>query len=274
MLVAVAALGLPARSAAAGKLESYREAFDEKLNAVLDEHVEAARELRKNYLRALEKLKNTLGREEKLKSAAEVLAEIEAVEEGELAADLPAGANYRLRQLREKWEKELAALSETRDRKILAATGAYFKALKAQERELTRSGKIREALRFEEEARRMAQIPEVKAARERQKRDEEDDLGGGLRTEAELERLLVGTTWRYRKYGPQGLTRELELKKNSVAVFGGNYHAAWEVRRGPELRISREDWPGPAVLKLDSELTKFEGTASDGAMVSGRRLSR
>ena len=141
----------------------YRASFEKRMNAELDEHGKEARNLRLNYIAALKKLKGELGRAENLKGAAQVLAEIEIIEDGEETKELPADTDYRFKRVREKWERGLAEVRSARNKKLKTTVDLYFKALDTEKRRLTRVGEIKEALVIEEEEKRVRNLPEVKA---------------------------------------------------------------------------------------------------------------
>lgn len=153
---------LGAESESNDTLEKFRASFEKRMNAELDEHGEKARNLRQSYLDALQRLKADFGRQENLKAAAQAVAEIEAIEDGE-EAKLPEDADYRLKRLRKTWDEGLEKILRERSRKIQTTANLYLKALDNQKRKLTRAGRIKEALRFEEEAERVKELPEVKA---------------------------------------------------------------------------------------------------------------
>ena len=60
---------VPVLADVAETVEKYRTSFEKRMNAELDEHGKAARDLRLNYLEVLNKLKVELGRAENLKGA-------------------------------------------------------------------------------------------------------------------------------------------------------------------------------------------------------------
>ena len=166
LLVVVAFLlgsQLPLAADAAGTVEKYRASFEKRMNTELDEHGEAARELRVKYIDALKKLKLELGRNENLKGAAQVVAEIEAVEDGEEAKELPADADHKFKRVRDQWERGLVEIRAARNKKLETTVNLYFKALDTEKRRLTRAGKIKDALLFEEEEKRVRDLPEVAA---------------------------------------------------------------------------------------------------------------
>ena len=154
---------VPVLADVAETVEKYRTSFEKRMNAELDEHGKAARDLRLNYLEVLNKLKVELGRAENLKGATQVLAEIEMVEDGEEAKDLPADADFRFKRVREKWERGLVEIRSARSKKLKTTVELYLKALDTEKRRLTRAGEIKEALVIEEEEKRVGDLPEVKA---------------------------------------------------------------------------------------------------------------
>lgn len=164
MVLAWALTALSATAQSNETLEKFRTAFEERLNGELDEQGDKARKLRKGYLDALNRLKSDLGREENLKAAALVVVELEAVEDGEESKPLPEDADYRLKRLRKTWEDGLEEILADRNRMIRTTADLYFKALDAEKRKLTRAGKIKEALLFEQEENRVRELPEVAGA--------------------------------------------------------------------------------------------------------------
>ncbi len=155
-------------------VEKYRASFEKRMNLELDEFGKAARALRLNYIQALKGLKLELGRAENLKGAAQVVAELEAVEDGEETGELPADADYRLKRLREQRERGLSDIRTARNKKLGVTLNLYFKALDEEKRRRTRAGKIKDALLVEEEQKRVKELPEVKvvlAPREGEKRE-------------------------------------------------------------------------------------------------------
>ena len=154
---------VPVLADVAETVEKYRTSFEKRMNAELDEHGKAARDLRLNYLEALKKLKGELGRAENLKGATQVLAEIEMIEDGEESKELPADADFRFKRVREKWERGLTEIRSARSKKLKITVELYLKALDTEKRRLTRAGEIKDALVIEEEEKRVGDLPEVKA---------------------------------------------------------------------------------------------------------------
>ena len=165
---------LPLHGDAAETVQSFRASFEKRLNSELDEQGEKARELRLKYIEGLKKLKGILGREEKLKAAAQVVAEIEAIKDGEEAKEVPEDADYRFKRMRQQWDRSLEEIRKKRGMEIETTAKLYLKALENEKRKLTRLGKIKDALLFEEEEKRVHELPEVKvvlAPREGEKRE-------------------------------------------------------------------------------------------------------
>ena len=144
-------------------IQKYRASFEKRMNAELDEYGNAARKARLNYVDSLKKVKGELSRAEKLKAAAQVLDEIDLVGGGEDPGPLSPDADYRFKRVRETWERELSEIQAGRSRKLKTTLSIYFRALDTEKRRLTRNGKIKDALIFEEEELRVRDLPEVKA---------------------------------------------------------------------------------------------------------------
>lgn len=156
----------------------YRASFEKRMNAELDEHGQAARKLRAGYVTALTRVKAELSRAEDLKGAAQVLAEMDLIQDGEDPESLPADANYRFKRARETWERGLSEVRAARDAKLKTTVGIYFRALDAEKRRLTRVGKIKDALLVEEEEQRVKDLPEVKAMLETSDTNEDPKAKG------------------------------------------------------------------------------------------------
>ncbi|MEC9056711.1 MAG: discoidin domain-containing protein [Verrucomicrobiota bacterium] len=141
----------------------YRASFERRMNQQLDDEGAAARKLRLNYIDALKKLNVELRRAENLKGVVQVMAEIEALEDGEEAEGLPPGADYRIKNLRNQWDRGMSEIRAGSNRKLNETVKIYLKALDTEKRRLTRSGKIKDALLIEEEEKRVRELPEVAA---------------------------------------------------------------------------------------------------------------
>ena len=157
------ACSLPAGAAVTETLEKYRASFEKRMNQELDEQGNAARDLRGRYLEALKKLKVELGRAQNLKGAAQVVDEIEMIEDGEETEDLPQNADPKFRRIRQNWERGLTEIRTARNKKLNTTVNLYLKALDTEKRRLTRAGKIKDALAIEAEGKRVLELPEVKA---------------------------------------------------------------------------------------------------------------
>jgi hypothetical protein len=180
IVTAVAAMvagAAPAGGETIETLEKFRASFEQRMNTELDEHGQKARTLREGYLQALTDLKTELGRQENLKAAAQVVAEIETIEEGDDAA-LPEDADHRLEQLRKTWEEGLEKILKERNEKTATTAKLYLKALDDEKLKHTRAGQIKDALLFEEEEKRVRALPEVVAAL--QTPEDPDDSAGDL----------------------------------------------------------------------------------------------
>ena len=134
-------------------VQKYRASFEKRMNAELDEYGNAARKLRLRYIDSLKKVKAELARAERLKPAAQVLDEIELVEAGDDPGPLPPDVDYRLKRVRETWERGISEIQTARAGKLKATLSIYFRALDTEKRRLTRIGKIKDALVVEEEDR-------------------------------------------------------------------------------------------------------------------------
>jgi hypothetical protein len=142
-------------------LDELRAKFESALEGEKLERGVKELKLRDGYVGALERLKVTLGREGKLEEAAQVLKEIEQVKAGGEVEDLPDNADYRLRSLRGKWEREIEKTEGEKNENIAALVGKYSKVLDEKKRVLTRAAKIREALEVEKEVERVNELPSV-----------------------------------------------------------------------------------------------------------------
>ena len=167
-------------------VQKYRASFEKRMNAELDEYGSAARKLRLRYIDSLKKVKAELARAERLKPAAQVLDEIELVEAGDDPGPLPPDVDYRLKRVRETWERGISEIQTARAGKLKATLSIYFRALDTEKRRLTRIGKIKDALVVEEEEQRVKDLPEVKAmletsAAEEALKEKREDLASASR---------------------------------------------------------------------------------------------
>lgn len=234
------------------KLDLFRKSFEKRLNKELDAHGNDARKLRTSYLEALEKLKGTLGREEKLKAAAQVVAEIEAIEDGEDVRELPAAADYRLKNLRKKWDEGLSGVLKKRSRQIEATTKIYLKALDEEKRKLTRAGKIKDALLFEKEAERVQALPEIQAVL--------------AEPENEAQKTFVvqleGQTYSYLREEFPGKSLTLKfLPKGRAAMQGGAADIKWTVTEERTVILTNSSWKTKLQLVFSEDGKSYEGKA-------------
>ena len=247
MTSALAALGEENK-----KVDSYRAAFEKRMNAELDAHGKKARELRKSYLEALKRLKVELGRDNKLKEAAQVVAEIEAVEDGEEAKPLPKDADYCYQRVRKKWDDGLAAISAARGKKIKTTVELYLKALDGEKRKLTRAGKIKEALLFEEEEMRVGELPEVKAVMAAEEDPKEDG--------PKLETLLPGRRYSYRREEAPNQTLTLTFSEEGLAsILPGTEDVRWKTTGENKITLSHPKWSTTVDLVFARNGKSFSG---------------
>ena len=223
------------------------------MNGELDEHGRKARNLRKSYLEALRRLKVELGREEKLKAAAQVVVEIDAVEEGDESIPLPKDADYRLKQVRKKWDDGLEGILEERGKKIHTTARLYLKALDEEKRKLTRAGKIKDALLFEEEEARVRALPEIEVEVEVEVEAEKVSL-------EEVKKAVTATRW---TWIPKATSekRKLTFELRGDGVFVPSWKGTrgrWEITRDGEVVVTAADWKDPLVLVFSKERTRFE----------------
>ena len=178
------------------KLASARSSFDNRLSKELDKYNTKARTLRANYLESLNRLKSQLGRDNNLKAAAQVMAEIEAVDGAEDEGELQDDADFRLKSLRAKWQKGVDDLITERNQSTATTVKRYFQHLDAEQKKLTRAAQIKDALLIDEEKARVKDLPEVQAAFAQVSPDAVADGNQKLpTTEAELKAFLVRTVW-------------------------------------------------------------------------------
>jgi hypothetical protein len=258
--------GFSAWADSTGKLDAFRASFEKRLNSELDEHGAAARELRTKYLDALRKLKLELGREENLKGAAQVVAEIEAIEDGEEAKELPKDADFKFARLRMQWERGLETIQTERAEKLRKTVTLYLKALDAEKRKLTRAGEIKDALLFDEEEKRVNELPEVRAA-----------LGAleepGERTLADE---LAGSKWLHSVSGKASPSGVMKFSRNGKGDYkDGAIKLKWEVTGKNKISVTADEWESPLILTFNKDRSEYEGRmAGDSFERTGKRLGR
>ena len=138
-------LGLAGQAGAELSLDELRAKFEAAWEREKLESGTRELKLRDGYIGALERLKTTLGKEEKLEQAKIVLGEIEVIKGVPPVPDLPENADYRLKGLRSKWVREREKLDGDLQRATRGVAETYLKVLEERKRSLTRSGEIREA---------------------------------------------------------------------------------------------------------------------------------
>ena len=236
-------------------LAKFRASFEKRMNSELDEHGKAARDLRTKYIDALKKLKIELGRAENLKGAAQVVAEIEAVEDGEEAKELPKGADPKFKRLREQWERGLVGIRKDRTKKITTTVALYLKAIDTEKRRLTRAGKIKDALLFEEEEKRVAELPEVKAAMAKG----EPEVVGPAGPE-DLEAYLPGKTFTYHREGRGSRKLKFEEKSKGYFVDDPKTVLRWRLRRGSRtVVLTHRDFTADVELVFAEDGKSYDG---------------
>jgi hypothetical protein len=147
-----------------GRLEGFRQALDEKVKGVLERYDASALALQGNYLEALERLKLKYGREGNLRAAAQVLGEIKHIAKGERDSDISDDEDYGLAQLRKKWDESVEKIVEQKNEELSKISDSYVKMLEKEIGNITRGGRIEEALAFDAEVKRVEQLPEMKKA--------------------------------------------------------------------------------------------------------------
>jgi hypothetical protein len=251
--VLLVSVSLPVCGDAAKTVEAYRASFEKRMNSELDGHGKKARELRQNYLGVLKKLKGELGRQEKLTAAAQVVAEIEAVEDGEQAKPIPENADYRFKRLRVQWERGIEEILRERNRKVEATSKLYLKALDSEKRKLTRAGKIKEALLLEEEEMRVKALPEVVAAL---KVDEPEEPAA-----VDLKKFLPGREFTYRREEAKNQEMRLRFQKQGLASLEKTINVKWEIVEERRVVLTHPAWHGTMHLKFAKDGLSFDGKA-------------
>lgn len=234
------------------KLESFRKSFEKRINKELDDYGSDAQKLRANYLEALKKLKGILGREEKLKQAAHVVAEIEAVEDGGDTGVLPTTADFRLKNLRKKWDEGLSGIFDKRSRQVESTAKIYLKALDEEKRKLTRAGKIKDALLFEKEAERVLRLPEVQAIL--------------AEPESEAQKAFIaqleGRKFTYLREEFPGKKLTLTFfPKGRAAIQGGSAEIKWTITEERTVVLTNRSWKAKLQLEFSEDGTSYEGKA-------------
>ncbi len=147
------------------EFETLQTKYDETLKSAAAEYEALVLKLNHGYQAALERLKGTLGREGRLEEAGLVLKEIDDLKAKNPPLVMPLAADRRLRELRQKREKALASYAKAHNDKVEKLAKKYIAALDQRKRSLTRSGEIREALKYEEEIKRATALLEAQQKR-------------------------------------------------------------------------------------------------------------
>ena len=237
---------------AAETIENYRASFEKRMNAELDEHGKSARELRQKYIQALNKLKVELGRAENLKGAAQVVAEIEAIEEGEEAKELSDGADPKFKRARGEWERRVGEVRAARNKKLSTTVTLYLKALDTEKRRLTRASKIKDALLLEDEEKRVKELPEYKATVAAVPKETE---------KIEWKEFLPGRRYTYERQEYPGTRLILEFGKNGKAHFSPNKDRSfrWRVSSKDVVILSSSAWSVSLHLVFTPDGASYEG---------------
>ncbi|MCP4828089.1 MAG: hypothetical protein GY889_04360 [Proteobacteria bacterium] len=256
---------VPVLADVAETVEKYRASFERRMNAELDESGKTARALRLNYIQALKELKLELGRAENLKGAAQVVAELEAIEDGEEAEQLPEDANPRIKNLRAQWERGGVDIRMNRNRKVSETVKIYLGALDKEKRRITRIGRIKDALLFEEEEKRVLELPEVKASIAAVEEPElEDDLAAAL----------AGTKWSHAigNAKPSGMMKFFSSGRGDYKGRSDG-RIKWEVTGEHTAVVTSTAWKVPMILTFNGERSEYSGTmAGDNIIRKGRIL--
>lgn len=250
-------------------LGQLRTKFESAVEEEKSEYAEKLLKLREGYGGALARLKVTLGREERLEEAVQVLNDLESIE-GELELEeISEEADYRHKSLRSKIEREKEKLDLGHQSKIVSLANIYLVALDKRKRALTRAGSIKEALVVEQEAQRVRDVPEFQKFLGGQGDDEE----GSELTVEEMAKLLVGTKWSYQRPDDRGkdVIMDLAFVSKTEALFGASYKVTWEALPDRQVRMTRPDFDQPAVIQFDEKLKTFKGKTSKGKPARGKR---
>lgn len=246
-------VSLPVCGDAVKTVEAFRASFEKRMNSELDGHGKKARELREKYLGVLKKLKGELGRQEKLTAAAQVVAEIEAVEDGEQAKPIPENADYRFKRLRVQWERGIEEILRERNRKVEVTSKLYLKALDSEKRKLTRAGKIKEALLLEDEEMLVKALPEVVAAL---KVDEPEEPAA-----IDLKKFLPGRQFTYRREEAKNQELRLEFQKQGIASMEKTINIKWKIVGERTVVLTHPDWHTTLHLDFSKDGLSYDGKA-------------
>ncbi len=248
------------------KLKSLRATFDKKVEASFDRHAEKARALRTNYLEALKKLKATLGKEQNLKEAAEVLKEIQAIENADELPTLSGRSSSRLTQLRKKWEIEFKTLVDDRGAELRRISALYVKALEVEKSRLTRSGEIRSALEVEEEVKRVRRVASTPTA---------ETPAGSLKFpeppthKRGLEAYLTYSVWSFKSNRFSKEPDYLLFLPNGRIRIWRDRTVDWKATSATDVEFGAPTWSGKAKIRFSQNYRSYAGTNAVGGKISG-----
>lgn len=142
-LAAVAAL----RADEASKLDKLTQSFDSRRATAVEEHAKAAEKLRMSYRVALERLQDKAQKSGKLEDVLPVRDEIARIDkEEETLPPLGATASAELKKLRETYDQASAKAAKAHAEEIVAMSDKMIGLLEKESADLTKAGKIDEAL--------------------------------------------------------------------------------------------------------------------------------
>ncbi len=241
-------------------ISKYRVSFERRVNQQLDDQGTAARKLRLNYIDALKKLKAELGRAENLKGVVQVMAEIEALEDGEEAEGLPAGADHRIKNLRNQWDRGMSNIRVSSNRKLNETVKIYLKALDVEKRRLTRVGRIKDALLFEAEEERVRKLPEVQASMAEKEAETEEGRN--------WKEFLPGRRYTYEREEHPGTRFLLEFMDKGKFRFpdtkDDKRSLRWRVTNDGTVVLSSPDWKNKLHLVFAQDGKSYEGKSIPG----------
>ncbi|MEM1083023.1 MAG: hypothetical protein AAGI48_02790 [Verrucomicrobiota bacterium] len=255
LLVTLMLAGSLSAAAAESDLARIRDSFDEKLEGVLKERDAKIEKLREGYRGALEQLKKSLGKAGDLDGAAQVLGELEAIQDGSDLPELPDDAGRKLSDLREKWDSSLEEIRNDSHEGVSKLHETYSKALTKTRERLTREGRIKEALAYQEELDRAAELPIVQAALK------PAAGGSGLGGSVDLKEYLPGKLFSYdRQEAPP---RQIQFEERGKAYFLDDEKVKVRWRVKPDERtvlITHRSWPDDVEVVFKADGNSFDGT--------------
>ena len=259
------ASGLFAEEISLGQL---RAKFEGVVEAEGVEYDTKSKVMRDSYIGALERLKDSLGREGKLEQATHILSEIDGLEESEKIQELPKDADYRFKRLRSTWEHEQRKLDENRSTKLFEFGKVYIRTLDARKKALTREGEIREALVVDEELKRVRDWEAAEKARFK----EEAATDEGELSVKDLEKYLEGKVFSYVRKG--AAPKKIRFEAKGEASYGGDLEVKirWKQVKDTFTLILTMTDSRTIEIELSSDGTSFKGKQDDGERRRGRLL--